>query len=59
MKTEKPAIPDGYRRVSNGYTRPGDFVWIDNHVTTGWVVAKELEPVAKMGIVIRPKVKPK
>lgn len=51
MKTKNnPPIPDGYRRVSNGYTRVGDLVW-----NGAWVAAKELELVAKVGIVIRPK----
>lgn len=57
MKKEPqtPPIPDGYRRVSNGYTRKGDFVWDETKCV--WGVVKELELVNKVGIVIRPKAK--
>lgn len=52
-KATNPPTPDGYRRVSNGYTRTGDFVWsVAKH---DWFPARKLELVVKAGVVIRSK----
>jgi hypothetical protein len=48
--TRRMDAPDGYRRVSNGYTRPGDLRWCG----MGWVSVEAVERVSTFAAVLRP-----